>query len=297
MTPILSPGEIARLACILEATARKPGNVHRFADFADTTYLDFLLSASAIARPLESTREVGVGRTVLEATRGTRVLVRANTNLGMILLLAPLSAVPPTVSLREGIESVLAATTVEDAQHVYQAIREARPGGLGSSDDQDVAGEPTAPLRAVMGLAADRDLVARQYANGFAEVFAIADGILRSLAAGMDWETATVRAYLVSLAKRPDSLIARKLGATEADAVSGRAEQVVRSGWPETPAGHREFTAFDNWLRSADNRRNPGATADLVTAALYVVIRSGGLCFPLPVAGRPLMGAYPDPRV
>src|SRR5438876_739889 len=88
----LPVGLCAQLACVLEATARKPGNVHRFMDFADTSYLDFLLSAAAIAPVME--RAVGrpVGETVLEAIRATRRVTSANTNLGIVLLLAPLAA-------------------------------------------------------------------------------------------------------------------------------------------------------------------------------------------------------------
>src|SRR5438128_9084707 len=83
-----------QLACIWEATARKPGNVHRFRDFADTTYLDFVHSAIAIAPVLGSATERCLGATVLEAIRATRSLTRTNTNLGIVLLLAPLAAVP-----------------------------------------------------------------------------------------------------------------------------------------------------------------------------------------------------------
>jgi triphosphoribosyl-dephospho-CoA synthase len=169
-----SPGLLAQFACILEATARKPGNVHRYADFDDCTYLDFLLSAATIAGPLDRAREVGVGAAVLLAVEATRRVVVTNTNLGMVLLLAPLAAVPEGESLREGIERVLDRLTVEDAQLVYRAIRLARPGGLGDAPEQDIRDEPTIDLRAAMRLAADRDAVARQYASGYADVFDVA---------------------------------------------------------------------------------------------------------------------------
>ena len=104
---------------------------------------------------------------MLGAIEATRRVVSTNTNLGIVLLLAPLAAVADCVDLAEGVEAVLAATTVDDARHVYHAIRLAQPGGLGEVSDQDIAREPTISLRDVMGLAADRDLIARQYANGF----------------------------------------------------------------------------------------------------------------------------------
>src|SRR4051812_38929157 len=93
----LSPGQIAQVACLLEATARKPGNVHRFRDFDDSHYLDYLLSASVIAGPLDRGRELGVGAAVLQAVEMTRRVTATNTNLGMLLLLAPLAVVPDGV--------------------------------------------------------------------------------------------------------------------------------------------------------------------------------------------------------
>src|SRR5262245_41702623 len=164
-------GLYAQLACIWEATARKPGNVHRFCDFADTTYLDFLMSAAAIGPVLEAARKRPVGETVLEGIRATRRVVASNTNLGILLLLTPLASVPEEKDLRDGVREVLDTLDVDDARAVYQAIRLAVPGGLGSAPEQDVHDEPTLSLREVMALAADRDLVAHQYANGFREVF------------------------------------------------------------------------------------------------------------------------------
>src|SRR5262245_39529450 len=104
---MLPAGTLAQLACLWEATARKPGNVHRACDFADTSYVDFLVSAAAIGPPLATAADVGVGRTVLEAVRATRRVMRANTNLGIVLLLAPLAAVPGGEDLRAGLGLVL----------------------------------------------------------------------------------------------------------------------------------------------------------------------------------------------
>ena len=109
----------------------------------------------------------GVGRAILESVEATRRLVVSNnTNLGMILLLAPMAACPDRgAAPLEGVAAVLENTTIEDASLVYRAIRLARPGGLGRAEDQDVADEPTHhPESQAMSLAADRDLVARQYA-------------------------------------------------------------------------------------------------------------------------------------
>src|SRR5919199_4199316 len=135
-------GLYAQLACVWEATARTPGNVPRFRDFEDSSYLDFVLSAAAIAPVLTTACQRSVGETVLQCVRATRRVVRSNTNLGIVLLLAPLAAVPDGEDLRAGVERILAGLDVEDARLVYQAIRLARPGGLGRAEGQDVRDEP-----------------------------------------------------------------------------------------------------------------------------------------------------------
>src|SRR5208337_4606214 len=104
----LSAGRLAQVACLLEVTAQKPGNVHRFRDFSELHYLDFLLSATAIGGPLDRAVERGIGATVLAAVKATNRVVSTNTNLGMILLLTPLAAVPPPIDLADGVEQVLA---------------------------------------------------------------------------------------------------------------------------------------------------------------------------------------------
>jgi triphosphoribosyl-dephospho-CoA synthase len=276
----LSPGQLAQVACILEATARKPGNVHRFADFADCTYLDFILSASAIAGPLDRAREIGVGAAVLEAVEATRRVVSSNTNLGMVLLLAPLAAVPEGVELRSGVLAVLERLTTNDARHVYQAIRLAAPGGLGDAPQQDVRDEPTVTLRDAMRLAAGRDSVARQYANGFAEVFDVALPALReAISAGRTIEEAIFSGYLHTLSQITDSLIARKLGLDAAAEASRRASWVLDAApGPDRTAA---MSAFDAWLRADGHTRNPGTTADLTTAALFAALREGTIEMPL----------------
>jgi triphosphoribosyl-dephospho-CoA synthase len=274
---------LAQVACLMEVTARKPGNVHRDSDFSDTHFLDYLLSAAAIAGPLDRAPRIGVGPAVREAVEATRRVVATNTNLGMVLLLAPLAAVPDDQALPEGVAAVLAATTVDDAREVYQAIRWARPGGLGTVPDEDVQGEPTVTLRQAMQLAADRDLVARQYANGYQELFADAlPALMRSLEAGRPLETAIVTAYLTVLARYPDTLIARKRGWDEARVVSQKAAEVLAAGWPATAAGQATCAAFDAWLRVDGHARNPGATADLIAATLFVALRDGTIRLPWP---------------
>ncbi len=273
--PSFDRGQWAALACLWEATARKAGNVHPGQSFADLNYADFVVSAVAIA-PVFRQGAGGVGPLVLRAAEATRRVVRSNTNLGMVLLLAPLAVVPDGVPLREGVAGVLDRLTLDDSRHVYAAIRLAQPGGMGDVPEQDLRDEPTLPLRDVMALAADRDLIARQYANGFREVFE--DGVpalLRGVQASGSLEDAIVATHLHLLARHGDSLIARKCGAAvAAEAARGAAEVL---------AGRQPLADFDAWLRGDGHRRNPGATADLVAACIFAALRDNSMGLPLSV--------------
>ena len=272
-----TPAEVAaaaQLACLLEVSAPKPGNVSPSRHFHDTRYEDFLASAVAIGPALAAAGEQPLGTTILAAVEATARWVRSNTNLGIILLLAPLArAARREGTLREQLRAVLAETTVADAAEVYAAIRRARPGGLGAAESEDVAASPTVSLRDAMALAADRDSVAREYATDFAVTFDVGTlALRRARGAGLDWADATVECYLRILAAVPDTHIARKLGGEEAAMVSRRARAVAEAGGVRTEAGRRELQAFDAELRGPTNARNPGTTADLTCAALFVVI-------------------------
>src|SRR3954451_22999460 len=107
----------AQLACVLEASAEKPGNITPRHDFADTTYEDMLRSAIALGPELGRAAQRGVGATVLAAVQATRRVAGANTNLGIALLLAPLAraALLGAATLREGVEEVLGARPLDDA--------------------------------------------------------------------------------------------------------------------------------------------------------------------------------------
>jgi triphosphoribosyl-dephospho-CoA synthase len=278
---MLSLGLLAQTACIWEATARKPGNVHRHADFPDLAYQDFLLSAAAIAPVIDRAPGRPLGKTILEAIEATRQVVTTNTNLGIVLLLAPLAAVPSGRSIREELPAILANTTVQDARDVYQAIRLAMPGGLGLVHEQDIGSEPTRTLREVMALGASRDTIAQQYRNDFFDIREVdAPGIAMALDRWGGLELAIVATFLADLAETRDSLIVRKRGLRVAGEVQERARNVFTVGWPETPRGWEEFHTFDTWLR--EERLNPGTTADLIAASLFLLLREGTIALPAP---------------
>lgn len=263
-------------ACELEVCSPKPGNVSPGCEFSNASVADFLKSAEAIAPELAVAGDRPLGKTILAAVSATRSAVGHNTNLGIILLLSPLAAIPPEQSLFDGIDTVLRSTTVEDSCNVYEAIRLAQPAGLGNTQEQDLYDAPTIPLRACMELAADRDMIARQYANGFRDV----------LHSGLEWlrESAKhatkleLRIQWLSvrlIAEFGDSLIERKCGRNMSDQVRGMARDLLKSGWPKPPGSASGYDSFDQFLRADGNRRNPGTTADLVAAVLFAALREG----------------------
>jgi triphosphoribosyl-dephospho-CoA synthase len=265
---------LAEVACIWEVITRKLGNVHPGADFRDCGTVDFLLSASAIRTIFRWPGHMGTGFLIRRATEETQAKVGTNTNLGIILLLAPLvNAIQWKDSFRSAVQAHLERLTVQDAREVYHAIRIANPGGLGNAPEQDVRNEPTVTLLEAMKLAADRDMVARQYANGFADVFDFGvPALVDAFAKFGCVEAAIIDSQLRWLAAYPDSLIARKNGVAVAEDVQRRAAEVLKRGIA-TPQGRAAGVALDKHLRSDGNKLNPGTTADLITACLFVALR------------------------
>jgi triphosphoribosyl-dephospho-CoA synthase len=280
--PPLSVGECATLACLWEATAPKPGNVYRGADFDDLTYADFVTSAAVVGPIMDSAAKLGVGRTVLEGVMATRAAVTTNSNLGMLLLLAPLAGVPLEQNVRDGVGMVLSELHVEDTRHAYAAIRLAQPGGLGRVEEADVNADqaPDITLRDAMALAADRDLVARQYVDDFAEVLWTGDRIADA-ARTRPLSAAIVHGYVELLAEHPDSLVARKCGVELARIVSAHAGTVLTSLKHGEDVYQSALGEFDFWLRADGHRRNPGTSADMVAAALFVLLREGRIEWPV----------------
>lgn len=277
----------AQLACLLEASAPKPGNVSPGRPFADLRYDAFLVSAAAIGIPIAGAGTRPVGATVRRAIEATARWARTNTNLGIVLLMAPIARaalidascddVGSRADLRAAVERVLAQTTVGDAVNVYAAIRRASPGGLGRADQQDVAGEPTLTLREVMRLAADRDGVAREYATGFATTFDIAVPALRRARRDrLSWEDSIVETFLTVLAGAADTHIERRGGPALAAGVSARARAVLADGGVRSDRGRQALDDMDRALRDPGHLANPGTTADLTAAAIFVTLLVDG---------------------
>ncbi|MFN3475978.1 MAG: triphosphoribosyl-dephospho-CoA synthase [Candidatus Methylomirabilales bacterium] len=278
----LSPEEVSRaaqIACLLEVSAAKPGNVNRFHDFSDTRYEDFLISAVAIGRAIREAKALSVGSIVLKAIRDTRRYVSSNTNLGMVLLFAPLAkAAVGNGKLREELHAVLSTLTVQDTRKVYQAIRLANPGGLGEAEQYDVREKKVAvTLLEAMRAAKDRDAVAREYTTDFEITFSIGCPMLKtSIEASDDLEGSIIQTFLTILSEVPDTLIARKNGEEVARRISDQAREILKVGGAFSEAGKMALEGWDRELRKEGNRLNPGTTADLVAASIFVKLLEDG---------------------
>ena len=264
----------AQIACLLELTAPKPGNVGRGRDLPGLTYRAFLDSATALGQAFRDAPRGGVGRLILDAVRATRRRVGTNTNLGIILLLAPLvraAQAPDEAPLRHRLRHVLAGLDRQDARDAYTAIRLARPGGLGRVAAQDVRRPPTEALLECMRRAAGRDSIAREYATGYRVTFRTAlPTLLRLIARHVPTPLAIAQTYLTILARHPDTLIERRRGSRTASLVSRAAGEALQAGGFLTAEGQALAALLDQKLRRARPPLNPGTSADITVAALFV---------------------------
>lgn len=258
-------------ACRQEIEALKPGNVHLFADGHRMSTGQFLDSARVSAIPLTDPG-LPVGRRILEAVRATRAAVSTNTNLGILLLSAPIArAAEMDGDIGKNLATVLQSMTMDDARAVFEAIVLAAPGGLGSADTHDVRDAPAAPLLDAMREASERDMIARQYVTAFKDIFDIGlaayDAALAKDEEGM-WPT--VFAYMAFLTALADSHVARKYGTATADTVRQEAVAVKTSldAISDETERIRLLMDFDASLKRRDI--NPGTSADLTVACLLV---------------------------
>ena len=276
-----------QIACLLEASAEKPGNVTRSKDFSDSCYEDFLISAMAIGPAFQNAADASVGETIRRAVSDTQRLVGTNTNLGMVLLLAPLAKAAGrghSQGLRAAVAQVLNTLTIKDAEMTYEAIRLAVPAGLGEVEQYDVRDEKIdITLRDAMMLAQDRDTVAREYITSFENTFNLGYPVLRR-----HWEQghrlsdSVVQTFFTILAQVPDALIARKNGPAAAEQVTLQAQKVLEKGGILTAEGREEVHNFDQAVRDKRHLLNPGTTADLAAAVLFVFLAEEDRldCFP-----------------
>ncbi len=275
--------EAFRVACMAELSSLKPGNVHIFADGHGMVVQEFIHSADAVAGVIAQPG-LSVGQRILASVEATWKVVDCNTNLGIVLLSAPLihAALSNTAtgSLREKLQPVLAELDVDDATLAFKAIARATPGGLGDADAHDVHEAPTISLLVAMQAAAERDRIAWQYAHGFEDVFGV--GVESYTQALNKWENpawATTVLYLTLLSEFPDSHIQRKYDQARAEEVSRQAAAHLHALLShENPKLYqRTLLQFDAELKA--QKLNPGTSADLTVATLlaYTLSQSDAL--------------------
>jgi len=273
-----SPEQLAdyyQQACELELQAFKPGNVSIYADGHGMTVDDFRRSAEVSAQPL-CHPDYSLGEKIFYAVKATREAVGCNTNLGILLLCAPLlqawQLVNAELNLRQALQQVLMSTTIADAEWVFKAISLAAPGGLGEAKQQDVHEPATVTLLEAMEIASDRDRIALQYLTGYQDIFDFALPTYYNYINKWSFKNwSAVAVYIALLSRFPDSHIERKYGQHCSQDVTGKMVAV------NTILEHTEnpqtlmplLLSLDKDLK--DKGINPGTTADLTVASLLAV--------------------------
>lgn len=259
--------------CKLDVESLKPGNISVYSGGKDLSVDDFLSSAKVSSEPITDP-ESSLGLRILNAITATHAAVHTNTNLGMVLLMAPLIHAKfkkrQEESIEDAITKVMSSTTINDAQNVYQAINVAKPGGMGEKSNQDISEEPTVTLLNTMEIASKWDLIAAQYSNNFDDIFNF--GVPRYQALLKKWgdeKWATTGLFLSYLRYYPDSLIERKFGLLKAreisDMISALEMELCHSDSPSRYEA--QLLEIDRQLKR--NLINPGTTADLTAASIF----------------------------
>ena len=274
----LDPAAVAAAiwdACVTDVRAFKPGNVSLASPGHGMHADDFVASADVMAAAI-SAPAAGAGERIARAIEATRAVVPVNTNLGIVLLCAPLAQAATASSdelvLRERLRLVLAGLDVDDADLAYRAIRMAEPGGLGRSERHDVAEAPHVTLREAMDEARERDRIAYQYVTDYRDIFETGlPALQHGLARWRSRTWAAVHAYLIFLARFADSHIARKHGDEVAASVSLQARDLSQAlGRSHDPAQEMPaLVAFDRQLKARSI--NPGTSADMTVATLVAM--------------------------
>jgi triphosphoribosyl-dephospho-CoA synthase len=304
-------GRCASLAALLEVSSYpKPGNVHRARDFPDTRYEHFLAGGVALGTAMRSLamrgfdaeerkigwEDVGVGRLAFKAVNDSLVWQGGgNVNLGVALLFSPLSAAGGAVlhddeaieasALRSKLKEVLHSTTPDDVVHVYEAIRLAMtPRTLGEAEELDVRDDASLErirdegltLLDVFRCCAGRDSICDEWVSDFEITFEIGHPYLKeSLEESVDINSSMVNTFLYILARQPDSLIARKVGQRRAAEVSERARLILDEGGSGSERGLEMLWELDRDLQEAGGKLNPGTTADMTAASIFIVLLEG----------------------
>ena len=294
----------AQIASVLEVSGHpKPGNVHRTRNFPDMVFEDFLLSGIAIGEAMEKAAEkglkyrenpekwdkIGLGKLILEAVQETDHWVANNTNLGIVMLLTPISVVAgmsedETVNwdiFRDKIDHLIRSTTSEDAVNLYRAINIADAGGMGEQDDLDVASESSLQklrdddvnMFSVLEMSSAWDKLSYELTHKMPVTFETGYPVFRKVKSEKSINEATIQTFLTILAQVPDTLISRKFGDSRAREVSANAKPILEEGGILSSKGRSMVAKFDQELISSG--LNPGTTADFTASSIMVAYLDG----------------------
>lgn len=260
--------DLYRAACLAELDALKVGNVHSYAAGHRMEVADFIASAD-VSAPHIARQGTRVGQRVRAGVEATMARVGQNTNLGILLLCAPLAlAIEREGPFPEALEAVLRSLDETDGADVFAAIRRASPGGLGTANRHDVMRDgPPVPLGVAMAAAAERDRIARAYATGFEDLFTIGlPALAHARERGLSPQWCTTAVHLAYVTRLPDSHIARKHGTDRAEAVRAEAARAL-GGLDLVLEPVEALLAHDRLLKAAG--LNPGTSADFTVATLF----------------------------
>jgi len=261
-------------ACGLDVAAFKPGNVSVHAPGHGMRAEDFIRSAE-VSAPFVCDPGLSLGERIYRAVTASFDEVGCNTNLGIVLLAAPLMEAvqcPDQGSIRERLAQVLESSTQRDAEWVYRAIRHVQPGGLGQVRNQDVNQAPSVTLFEAMQLAKNHDRVAYNYTFSYEDIYERAiPGYHKGVYRWGDERWATVAVFVSLLRQIPDTHIERKFGKQLTGMIQAEMERLDKTLF-ETAEPEEivpQIQAIDTRFKKAGI--NPGTTADLTVASLLAV--------------------------
>jgi triphosphoribosyl-dephospho-CoA synthase len=261
------------IACRAELDALKPGNVHRHASGHGMEVAHFERAAEAAAGPIADV-SLSVGQRILRATEASIAATGLNTNLGIVLLAAPLAKAASETTIEMGLRrrlgQILSELDERDAEDAFAAIRLANPAGLGNVEEGDVRVNPKRmTLIAAMHLAAERDRIANAYVTTYSDVFDFAlPVLLDARAATADQNLAVTTLHMALLAEFLDTHIVRKHGEQAGEEVRQEARSIVSRWTPAATAKSlSQLVEFDTKLK--ERGLNPGTTADFVVTTLF----------------------------
>jgi triphosphoribosyl-dephospho-CoA synthase len=273
-------GNAAQLAGVLEASTEKPGNVTPKHDFSDTTYEDFMMGSIALGPAVEkaafrgyragkkeiSVHDIGIGKLILEGVLDVQNSHEGgNTHLGTLMLFIPIAAAAgmcigkgeKITALRKNLANIVEESTIEDSYCFYSAIKESGSGGLAKLVEESRS------FYELMKYSAQKDMIARELSGGLEVIFTFGLPAFESFyLEEEDLRKALLKTYLLILTKHLDTFIIKKAGVEKAKKVTELASKVM--------AGNLSLEAFDAELRTQGSRLNPGTTADIVSAILFI---------------------------